>query len=196
MEQAKRAATALQEYNTGAVAVYSSPMLRALQTARPICARLQLPLHVFPDLCESGGLREARGMCREEILQDFPDATLAENITATGWWTPNPDEEAVESVFHRATQSLTLLRERHDAGDGVIVVTHGTFGHVLLSLMLGLDAGSGARFPLNNCGLSRLDLASRLAHPGEHPTTPDTVTEYAFLQFHNVTAHLPPDLLT
>src|ERR1700722_11189851 len=71
-EQAQITASALRDITLRALALYASPQRRALETAYALQQALQLAPHILPDLCEAGGLREHAGMCREEILRDWP----------------------------------------------------------------------------------------------------------------------------
>src|ERR1700733_3175541 len=96
-EQARRTA----QYLAGLpfAALYASPMRRAIETAFQISETLQLPPHLLPDLCEVGGVGELAGMCRDEILCEWPAAVLDVTITERGWWTPAP-EEADETLTY------------------------------------------------------------------------------------------------
>lgn len=190
-EQAILTASALRAEPIGAVALYASPQRRALETAAPIQKALSLPAHILPDLCEAGGLREHAGLCREDILSEWPGVTLDERITASGWWTggTREDEEAV--FYERAVQAVSLLWARHgESAETILVVTHGRFGSALLSTLLGQEPLGYSRYPFDNCAISRVDydLHERVAYA----PPPLKEIQYAVrLRFHNQSAHLP-----
>lgn len=194
-EQAEMTANALREANLGAVALYSSPHRRALQTAAPLHSALQLPPHILPDICEAGGLGEHAGLCREEILREWPGVTLDERITETGWWAGGSGEEEEEIFYGRAAQALSLLRARHGGSeDIIIVVTHGRFGSGLVSTMLGHGPAGYHRYPFNNCGISRIDYDSHSKvgyAPPPNAQGESEEWEAIRLLFHNQTSHLP-----
>ncbi len=201
--QARCAGAGLRDEGVTFAALYASPMRRALETAQALESALHLAPHVLPGLCEAGGLREQSGMCREEILRDFPTATLDDAITDQGWWTPMTVEEEEAKVYARAAQSLALLRARHQASeDNVVVVTHGTYGSAFLSELLGIGPGGYTRFLFYNCAVSGIFLEQRprpmttAAEPLTETLDPDAHGELTRLLFHNHTAHLPPDLVT
>src|SRR5262249_2411343 len=138
-EQAVRVAAALKAADIGAAALYASPMRRAIETAHALSSALQLPPPILSDLSETSGRRDGVGMCRDEILQEWPDCVLDVGITEQGWWTPCDLEEAEDLVYARAARSLSALRERHqEAGETIVIVTHGAFGSALLSTLLGM----------------------------------------------------------
>lgn len=201
-QQAERTAAALRAENLGAVALYASPMRRALETAAFLQAGLEVPTHIVPDLCEAGGLHAHTGLCRAEILREWPEVTLDERIKAEGWWTLGTTEDKEEAVYRRAAQGAALLRERHRAdGHTIVVVTHGRFGSVLISTLLEMEPVGYSRFSFHNCGISRVDYdlhADVAAYPPPARLTarPGEALEAVRLRFHNRTTHLPPQLLT
>jgi broad specificity phosphatase PhoE len=193
--QAELTAEALRAANLGATALYASPQRRALETAFALQKKLGLAPHILPDLCEAGGLREHSGLCRDEILSEWPGVTLDERITERGWWSGGMSEDEEAVFYQRAGQALSLLRPRHRApGDTIIVVTHGRFGSALLSTMLGLGPVGYSRFPFDNCAISRVDYEphDEVAY-GPPPLLPGTVArgEAVRLLCHNQNTHLP-----
>ena len=76
--------------------LYSSLMVRALATASPLSAALNLPLVVWEDLHEVGGIfvidEETGehigqpGKSRSELTARFPHAQLPETLAEDGWW--------------------------------------------------------------------------------------------------------------
>jgi len=93
--------------------LYSSPMLRARQTAQAIAT-----LHP--------GLRVRIWQLLNEVHVPIQGRPLAEGI-ALGWdlYTGNqPPHESVEDILRRMLHFVSEVRERH-AGQEVVAVTHG-----------------------------------------------------------------------
>jgi broad specificity phosphatase PhoE len=194
--QAEITADALRDAHLNAAALYSSPQRRALETASAVQVALRLTPHILPDLCEAGGLREHAGLCRDDILSEWPGVTLDERITAQGWWTGGTSEDEEMVFYERAAQATALLRARHGASeDAIIVVTHGRFGSALVSTMLGLGPAGYSRYPFDNCAISRVDYDPHeqvgYAPPPVSRGREET-REAVRLRFHNQTSHLPP----
>ncbi len=101
------------------VAVYASPLLRALETAEIVAARLGLEVETVD------GLREVdvgswSGLTRTEVEQRHPDGFRRWLALDHGW----EDGESYEELGRRVLASLRELAERHP-GQRVLVVSHG-----------------------------------------------------------------------
>lgn len=182
-EQAGCAAQALA--CTDSIALYASPMTRALQTAQPISEQLDLPVRVWPELAETPrgewnnpGAAEGRayeaGLTLREVRAQFLrvefDGQLPE---ATAWWEAQRGENRA-AAYARAASALARLRAAHPGDDeSVVVVTHGAFGSVLLSVALSVPPTDYNRFSQYNCGISLLRFTAegvrlRLLNGTEH----------------------------
>ncbi len=192
-QQAKCTADALRTEHPILSTLYCSPMLRALQTADPIRALYEEPVHILPDLCESGGMGAERGLRRTDILRDYPHCTLDVGITEEGWWMPDPQQETETHLYARAARAASALRALHpDDADVVAIVTHGTFGSALISVLLGLGACGYTRFLFNNCAISQVTIATTAVDHSADPLVTDIVSvEAVCLPSHNHNAHLP-----
>jgi broad specificity phosphatase PhoE len=105
------------------VAIYSSPMLRARQTARAIAA-----LHPVPQSTRDGvpRFRVRISQLLNEVHVPIQGLPLSEGI-ARGWdlYTGNqPPNESVEDILNRMLQFTSKVRQRHP-GREVVAVTHG-----------------------------------------------------------------------
>jgi broad specificity phosphatase PhoE len=100
------------------VALYASPFVRALETARLVGRVLALePIAV--DALREQDFGAWRGGPYELLERDDLERTPAER-----WrWRP-PGGESLEEVLRRAGPALDALAERH-AGEEVVVVSHG-----------------------------------------------------------------------
>ena len=111
--------------------LYSSPLLRARQTARHVSDTTGLPLNINPNLAE---LR----------LNYPPDATAA--IGFDGWvrarrlpYTPPfPGGEALADLYRRGAQAFDTIAQTH-WGKTVVIVTHGGLIEMVAFYLLGIS---------------------------------------------------------
>lgn len=111
----------LAEYLAGETvdALYSSPMLRALQTARAVSDRLGLDLVVEDDIAEND--RAGTSYVPSEELKAAGDPRWREGASLSEW---SPDHEPF-AVFHeRIMNGIERIVARHP-GQTVAVVCHG-----------------------------------------------------------------------
>jgi 2,3-bisphosphoglycerate-dependent phosphoglycerate mutase len=126
--------------------LYASPMRRTLQTAQPIAHAFNLPIQVWTDIHEWGGifLEDAQtgevtgfgGMTRSQIEEAFPEAILPDNVTEKGWWLPSMGRETTEHAIMRAVRVALALRELANTDESIALVTHGGFMDTLLKALL------------------------------------------------------------
>lgn len=131
--------------------LYSSLMLRAVQTAAPLADRLDLPHHALPHAHEIGGLfiesddgvRTAHpGPPASELLSASSRLVLPESATEEGWFT-GPYEDGHDLPAARARRLIDALRADHTEDDTVALVTHGAFFQHLFRALLRIEAMSG-----------------------------------------------------
>ncbi len=169
--------------------LYSSLMVRALETASYLSAALHLPLVAWEDLHEVGGIFVIDdesgeyigqpGKSRSELAARFPGAQLPSTLTESGWW--NRPHETVELQAQRARRFLNELAERHGGTDDqVAVVSHGGFYNFVMGGLLGIQADTGIWFSINNTGLTRFNFK----------------LEGIELAYANRVEHLPTELIT
>jgi 2,3-bisphosphoglycerate-dependent phosphoglycerate mutase len=195
-------------YGFGLTHIYTSMMERAVYTAGPIAQALDIPLIVWKDIYEEGGIYsrgdkrstpqsgsvdksnvlELPGRPRSFFTQNFPTLTLPDELDETGWW--NRPFEAEEERQPRANRVFAELLTRHRDQEGqpehrVAFVSHGGFFMRLICAILQLSwrqAAHGLKswFMLNNCSISRFDIYKEEIN-------------FAYL---NRTDHLPDHLIT
>ena len=169
--------------------LYSSPMVRALATSSYLAAALNLPLVVWEDLHEVGGIFVVDaetgepigqpGRPRSELVARFPQAQLPATLNESGWW--NREHESVELQARRAQRFMSDLLERHGGvDDRVAVVSHGGFYNHMLAALLGIQADNGFWFNINNTGITRFNFEA----------------EGIGLAYANRLEHLPAELIT
>ena len=169
--------------------LYTSAMLRALETTAPISDALGLTPEIWLDVHEEGGIwldhRDGRGpigypgMTRTAIEAKFPGFALPDSITEAGWW--NRPFEPRDDLVQRAGRVAEDVR-RCIAGleSRVAIVSHGTFISLLIQHLLLGQYVPDIRFSNHNTGISRLDFDG------------DSV----MLRYLNRIDHLPIDLVT
>jgi 2,3-bisphosphoglycerate-dependent phosphoglycerate mutase len=175
----------------GLTHIYSSLMLRALDTAHAVADALNLPVQAWLDLHEEGGLYlddeisggqvGQAGPGRTQLMTRFPRLELPAAVPETGWW--NRPYEVEGERAGRAQRVIRDLFMRHaETNDHVALVGHGGFFNWLIAELLHLPAPGPYWFVLNNVAITRLDY-----HAQENETR---------LVYHNRVNHLPPDLIT
>lgn len=120
-------------------AVYSSSLLRSIETAESIAGRLSLATHKLREFDELNyGLWE--GLTPAEVLNRFP--------TEYKRWVRNPalaspsKGETGNSLVRRAGPTLDQLTTRH-AGETIVIVGHKALNRLLICAQLGI--------PLKRC---------------------------------------------
>jgi broad specificity phosphatase PhoE len=120
-EEGRRQAEALAELVAAenVDAIYSSPLIRALETARIVAARTGL------EVIELDGLREVNtgswsGLSREEVRERFPEGFERWIAGGSGW----EDGETYEEMAERTLEAVSRIAEAHPGGR-VLVVSHG-----------------------------------------------------------------------
>ena len=150
--EAERTARHLAQRAPAPVALYTSPLLRARETAAPIAAGLGLAPRVEPGLAEYG-IGELEGISYLALAQQH---RFFEKIAADPDFAP-PRGESPRQVVARVCAALGAISRAHP-GESVVVVSHGAALGLALGALLERDANQWQRFHLANCGLSELVL--------------------------------------
>ena len=147
--------------------LYTSAMLRALQTAQPIADALGITPEVWVDVHEEGGIwldqGDGRGavgypgMTRGEIETRFPGFVLPDSITEAGWWS-RPFEPREELVRRAARVADDVRQHVAEQESRVAIVSHGTFISLLIQHLLLGRYVPDIRFGNHNTGITRLDF--------------------------------------
>ncbi|MFP4344337.1 MAG: histidine phosphatase family protein [Anaerolineales bacterium] len=151
----------------GLTHLYTSLMVRAVQTGTVVAEALELSLQAWQGLHESGGIyrREPEteelvglpGGNRTFFEEHFPHLVLPESLGEEGWWN-RPFEKDAERR-ERARRFLQELVERHgESEDRVAVISHGGFFNHLLGVLLDLPLHNDYWFLMNNTAIARLDF--------------------------------------
>ncbi len=149
-DQAVAAAAALAAKPLAAV--YSSPLSRALDTARPIAGRHGLE-PVIDEAFHNIDLGEWQGAKKDVVRLEQPEAWVL--------WTTEPERlripggETLAELRARAFPKFEELAERHD-GERIAIVSHRSVIRVLAGAVLGMTEGYFWRFYMDNAGYSVL----------------------------------------
>jgi 2,3-bisphosphoglycerate-dependent phosphoglycerate mutase len=144
----------------------TSPMHRALQTSQPISRALDIPIEVWADVFEFGGIYldhgepwgvvGCPGLKRSDILRRFPSCVLSEDVTDEGWW--KGDREEKPACQERAVEVAARVRSWAGSDQHVALVSHADFIDCLLKALFGQLPGNGLYYGHSNAGITRIDL--------------------------------------
>lgn len=149
-EQARRLASRLA--TRPLVAIYTSDLSRARQTAQPLARCLGLPLLLEPGLKEVA-LGEWEGRTREEVMATHPELWQA--------WLQEPDWDLVpgsegSGPFEaRVRATVEAIFTRHPRQE-VVCFTHGGVIQVALAAAIGSRPHAIYPFVIENCSLTVL----------------------------------------
>ena len=134
-ERGRRQAAELAERlaNDEIDAVYSSDLIRAVETAEPVAKRLGLPLQTLPELREVD-VGTWAGLTRDEVAERFPDGFRRWSEWQTGW----EDGETYDEMGERVVGAILRLAGEHP-GQRILVVSHGGAIRALHAAAAGID---------------------------------------------------------
>ena len=154
---AQAGATARALAREGVSAIYSSDLLRAVQTAGPLARETGLEV-VGTDAFRERSVGRMEGLTFEEAASQFPAEYAAllrrdfEHVLLGG--------ESYRQLLDRAARELDRAVERHRGGTLVVFSHTGTICILILHLMGALDAPDLRPVWIStaNCGVTRIDI--------------------------------------
>jgi probable phosphoglycerate mutase len=116
------------------VAIYSSPLSRAVQTAEAIAAPFNLSVNIQPSLVDID-YGDWQGLSTDEVHQKWPS-------TLDGWYNAPqliriPGGETLDDLRKRAMETITSLAAQHSS-ETIVLVGHTVINRIILLGVLGL----------------------------------------------------------
>lgn len=147
--------------------LYTSLMVRAVETGSAVSKALGIPLVGWVELHEVGGVVEGDGEDKEYtglpgnprsfFEGRYPDLQLADSFGEEGWW--NRPFEPEEEKIPRAKRILDRIKDRHAGSDDrVAVITHGAFYNRIMCVLLGIPDETQLWFAIYNTAITRIDF--------------------------------------
>lgn len=129
---------------------YTSPLLRALQTAEIICHPHGIKPVVLDGLIECD-VGRWEGMDWGTIRTNDPESyhRYMSDPARFGY----PEGESFADVYQRAAPALNELLQKH-AGSRILVIAHHVVNRTYLATLLGLGVAQARAVQLDNCGIS------------------------------------------
>jgi len=119
------------------VSVFSSPLRRAVATARPLCEAAEIRMHLKEGLKEIA-YGQWEGKTPEEVNHEFHD-DYVRWLTDPGWNAPTGGQKGIDIAWR---SSLVIEEiEKTCATGNVLVVSHKATIRIILCSLLGIDVG-------------------------------------------------------
>ena len=142
------------------VAMYTSPMVRARETAGPLADHFSIVPETIPDFHEVDCGRW-EGKPFDQIVVDEPER-LGQWLTDPE--IPAPDGESLGSVYRRIATPVNRITNLYRRTEGaVVVVAHGAVNRAIICHLLELKPDRAFRFEQHNGCINRFDFS--LPHP-------------------------------
>jgi len=119
------------------VAVFSSPLLRAVATAKPLCEAAGMRMQLREGLKEIA-YGQWEGKTPEAVNREFHD-TYVRWLADPGWSAPDGGERGID-IARRSSLVIQEIEQTCSAGN-VLVVSHKATIRIMLCSLLGIDVG-------------------------------------------------------
>jgi broad specificity phosphatase PhoE len=149
-EQARLAAEVLAPL--GITRIFSSPLVRALQTAEFLAGRLQKPIKEIPDWREVG-----YGDWEGKMFNEMRGHPVAHQVFNDPIKATFPNGESLLEVQQRGVRVIEWLRQTYPQ-DIVAVFSHGDVIRTALAHYLGMPFNEYRRLNLDNGAISVLEI--------------------------------------
>lgn len=132
------------------VAVYSSPLVRAVRTAEAIAGHFDLPVQVHPDLIDIDYGRW-QGLTPDEVRGQWPE--MIDDWYNKPAFVRIPGGETLEQLRARARTVIDELAARH-TNQTIVVVGHTVINRIILLGVLGLSNDRFWRLRQDTCAIN------------------------------------------
>ena len=136
------------------VAVYSSPLVRAIRTAEAIARHFDLPVNINPGVADID-YGEWQGLTPDEVRERWPEELSA-------WYNaPHlariPNGETLENLRIRAMSAVNDLAAQH-LDQTIVLVSHTVVNRVILLGVLGLGNDRFWRLRQDTCAINVFEV--------------------------------------
>ncbi len=136
-------------------ALLSSPLTRAIATARPLAAKWRMNIKLEP-LAREQDYGDYSGRNMDALVAERARGIHIDRMAAQIHVIKPPGGESWEQMKHRAARFLSKLDKEYE-GKRVVVVSHSDFMNCCYALRRGLDDKEAWKRPdMKNCGIVRL----------------------------------------
>jgi phosphoserine phosphatase len=151
-------------------AAYSSPLMRAKQTAELILSALDLnqpPKLIFSDDLKEINLLPWEGLTFDEVEQNFPEQYRCwrDRPHELHFQVPTADGVSefypIPALYEQAQRFWQAVLSEH-LGETILVVAHSAINRCLIASAIGLEPARYAAFQQTNCGISVLNFSGGL----------------------------------
>ncbi|MGI6704910.1 MAG: histidine phosphatase family protein [Clostridia bacterium] len=138
--------------------IFSSPLVRALETAWIVASYQDNKPEVRIDLREVRGLGKHIGLSGKTLMKRYPGIRLLDKAFEShqGW--EDPGNESREMGFLRASSVVEYLKRRFTGDERILIVAHGGFNSLFIASLLGLSHWDAVRFAQHNTCLNRFKI--------------------------------------
>ena len=137
--------------------LHSSPLKRALTTARAISSRTGLTPRLHVDLAEMN-FGQVEGLTIADMAEQFPELA-ARFSDFSDLEARFPGGESRREFHERVRTALDRIVTSH-AGERLVVVAHGGVIASLIAQTLGDDPNDWRRYTIDNCSVTHLEFAT------------------------------------
>jgi broad specificity phosphatase PhoE len=135
--------------------VFSSPLLRARQTAELLAEPHGVPVTLVDDLTECD-VGRWEGLSWAEVRQQ--DGSYLDTFEADPGTIPYADGESFQQVQDRAVPAIQRLIREHPGGN-LLVVTHNVVARVIVAQVTGTAIAKARSIRLDNAGITIISIA-------------------------------------
>jgi broad specificity phosphatase PhoE len=118
-------------------AVFSSPLRRAVATAKPLCRAAGISMQLKEGLREIG-YGQWEGKTPEEVNREFHD-DYVRWLTDPGWNAPTGGERGID-IARRSSLVIEEIEKTYTSGN-FLIVSHKATTRIMLCSLLGIDVG-------------------------------------------------------
>lgn len=156
MSQAQDAGEALSGISFDAV--YSSALLRAVQTATEIIKKQpeEKELNILPLLTEVSIKPEYNGAGMDEICEICSTAKLADGVSSDDPLVYHNEYEDEAGMYERAEKAIEHLRSRYKNGEKVAVVCHAAFMTYIIFRIMGFTSAPVFDIDFHNTNVTKV----------------------------------------